>query len=54
MRPAAKLAAFAVVLALAFGAGAAVGDAVGPIDVGGGAAEGVDPGAGTHEAGPHG
>lgn len=35
MRPAVKLAAFAVVLAAAFGIGAAVGAAVGPIDVDG-------------------
>jgi hypothetical protein len=32
MRPAAKLGAFALVLAAAFGGGAAIGAAVGPID----------------------
>lgn len=37
MRPGVKLAAFALVLAAAFGVGAAVGTAAGPIDVGGGA-----------------
>ena len=34
MRPAATLAAYALVLALAFGAGAALGTVVGPIDTG--------------------
>lgn len=36
MSPGVKLAAFALVLAAAFGVGAAVGTAAGPIDVGGG------------------
>ena len=36
MSPRVKLAAFALVLAAAFGVGAAVGTAAGPIDVGGG------------------
>jgi hypothetical protein len=36
LRPGAKLAAFAVVLAAAFGIGAAVGAVAGPIDTGGG------------------
>jgi hypothetical protein len=35
VNPAAKLAAFALVLTGALGAGAALGSAVGPIDVGG-------------------
>lgn len=35
MRPSVKLAAFAIVLAAAFGAGAAVGAVAGPIDVDG-------------------
>jgi hypothetical protein len=36
VRPAAKLAAFVVVLAASFGVGAAVGAVAGPIDVDGG------------------
>ena len=36
MSPGVKLAGFALVLAAAFGVGAAVGTAAGPIDVGGG------------------
>jgi hypothetical protein len=39
MRPVGKLAAFAAVVALAFGSGAAIGAAVGPIDVNGKDAE---------------
>lgn len=35
MRPATKLAAFALLLILAFGVGSAVGAAVGPVSVGG-------------------
>ena len=35
MSPATKLAAFALVLTVALGAGAALGSTVGPIDVGG-------------------
>lgn len=36
MNPGAKVAGYALVLAAALGAGAALGSAVGPIDVGGG------------------
>lgn len=42
MKPASKLAAFAVLLVLAFGVGSAVGAAVGPVDVGGDAPAHVD------------
>ena len=43
MKPGIKLAAFALLLAAVFGGGAAVGAAVGPIDVGGGADHGPAP-----------
>lgn len=47
MRPGVKLAAFAVVLAAAFGAGAAVGAVAGPIAVGG-----ADDPTEVHDEGP--
>jgi hypothetical protein len=51
-----KLAAFALVLAALFGAGAALGSVVGPIDVGGGSHRGPTSPATTvvpHDAGTH-
>ena len=49
MRPGTRLVAFALVLAVMVGLGAAVGSAVGPIDVGG--ADDHDPGVEVHD--PH-
>jgi hypothetical protein len=51
-----KLVAFALVLAALFGAGAALGSVVGPIDVGGGSHRGPTSPATTvvpHDAGTH-
>jgi hypothetical protein len=55
-----RLTAFALVLALAFGVGAALGAVAGPIDVGGGdhgrgdePHQTGDPDAGTHDTGTH-
>ncbi len=42
MKPATKLAAFALLLVLAFGVGSTVGAAVGPVHVGGDVSEHVD------------
>jgi hypothetical protein len=54
VNPGAKLAAYALVLAAALGAGAALGTAVGPIDVGGGTHGGDhDGGSPTTTAAPH-
>jgi len=50
-----KLAAFAVAVLAAFGAGAAVGAAVGPLDVGGGSPSApTTPPPPDHEMGGHG
>lgn len=50
MRPAGKLGAYGVVLALALAAGAAIGNAVGPIDTTGGHGDAVEVPAGDPAA----
>jgi len=53
VKPARKLAAFTAIVALAFGSGAAIGAAVGPLDVNGPNAEHSEPRPTPHTDGGH-